>query len=89
MLTNWNLKKNVKQTRIGSLLREREFLGEISWVYIFLSFYFIINFEKRQRQHEWGRSERGRERIPSRLCAGSTGPGVGPEPMKLRDHDLS
>ena len=41
---------------------------------------------KEQRERE---RERERERIPSRLCAVSTEPDAGLEPLKLQDHDPS
>ena len=54
----------------------------------FLFFKFMY-FEKDRDGVSGGGAERGRERIPSRLCTASTEPDSGLELKKLGDHDLS
>ena len=51
----------------------------IFFVTIFLKF---IYFEREQKSASWEGEERGRDRIPSRLCAISTESDVGLNPMK-------
>ena len=56
-----------------------------STLYIFLSI-----FIQRETDYEWGgQRERGRERIPGRLCTSGAEPEAGLDLVKPHDHDPS
>ena len=54
-------------------------------VYIFLNAYSLIVRERENVSERGAERERGRERIPSRLCAVSVDPDVG---LSLTNHEI-